>query len=564
MTYYTIEDFDIKKLGSFYQPDRTVFRVFAPDHKQLFLQLDGSIYTMHRNGMCFEIALAGNLEKVTYNYVNDKGVSFKDPFAYLSIGKESIVLDKNKFISNVVTPKENKTKIIYEASVRDFSSDSSYNGKVKSKFLSFTEGNLKIDNYFMIGLDYLKNIGISHLQLMPIFDFDNDKSEYNWGYNPIAYNYVKADYVFDQKDPYAYINELRNTINILHSNDIRVVLDVVFNHVYNAHTNDLEKMLPGRIFRYTQDGKLANGTLCGNEINSEDPFVREYIVLMILRYLQLFDIDGIRMDLMNILDIDTINKIKDTLTIYKKDFLVYGEGWNMGDVLPDYKRATISNYKSMPKVGLFNDKFRDVITSFLCGDESIKHEVKNVLACDPSYLDKEHSINYLECHDGLTFYDRMLAYKPDDDLWLNERRCKLALAMVMLSRGTPFIHMGQEFYRSKSGIENSYNAGDEINRIDWNLRVNNNRICDYFKDLVEIRKEYDVFDKDNVNISFDDYYECLIYKLDNIKIFINPSVNEHVYDDGNQYEVIFDKNGKCEYHMGILKIPACGLLICKE
>lgn len=564
MIYYSSDDFDIKKLGSFYQFDKTTFRVFAPEHKNLFLVIEDDVYEMHKNGMCFEIALGGNLELVRYHYMNEKGIRFKDPFSYLSLGKNSIVLDKSKFISTKVYPGEINSCIIYEASVRDFSSSKSYKGKYKSKFLSLIENNLKIDDYYMIGLDYLKNIGISHLQLMPIFDYDNDFSEYNWGYNPIAYNYLKKDYIYNQDDPYAYINEFRSVVNTLHENNIRVVLDVVFNHVYNVASNDLEKMLPGHFFRKKEDGSLANGTLCGNEINSEDVFVSEYICLMVQRYLELFDIDGIRMDLMNILDINLVNKLKQTMTIYKKDFLVYGEGWNMGDVLADEKRASISNYRKLDNVAMFNDKFRDIITKYLCEDNSVLDDVKKVIAADESYLDSVHSINYVECHDGLTFIDRMKAYKPDDELWLNEARARLAIALVIISRGTPFIHMGQEFYRTKNGIENSYNCGDEINRIDWNLRVTNNRVCDYFKDLVNIRKDNHVFDKKDVNISFTDYYDCLIYRLDNYVILINPTRNDYVYDDGKQYDVIFDNNGKCEYRSGILKIPACSLLICKE
>lgn len=561
---YTINDFNINKLGSFYHHDKTVFRVFAPYYKQLCVVVDGEEYLMHKNGMCFEIALQGDLENARYHYKNENGLTFKDPFSYLSIGNDSIVLDEEKFISEKIYTPEVKSPVVYEINIRDFSSSSSYNGRFKSKFLSLTEANLKIDNYYMIGLDYLKNLGITHVQIMPIFDFDNDHTEYNWGYNPVAYNYLKEDYVYDTDDYYAYINEFRKTVNTLHKNNIKVVLDVVFNHVYHVNSSDLEKMLPGRFFRYRQDGNLANGTLCGNEINSEDVFVKEYICLMVLRYLKLFDIDGIRMDLMNILDIDLVNRLKQTLTIYKKDFLVYGEGWNMGDVLPIEKRASISNYHKLNDVLMFNDKFRDVIIKYLCEDDGVLDDVKKVLCADPSYLDVNHSINYVECHDGYTFYDRMKMYKADDDLWLNERRCRLAMALVMISRGLPFIHMGQEFYRSKHGIENSYNSGDTINKIDWRLRVNNNRVCDYLKDLIELRKENDVFVRKDVHIEFEEYYDCLIYKLDNYKIFINPTRNDHTYDDFSQYDVLFDKNGKCEYRSGILKIEACSLLICKQ
>lgn len=561
--FVDISGFNIKKLGNFYSKSKTVFRVYAPEYDELYLNLGTHQFKMHRKDKCFEIALSGDLELYRYNYSNNKGVSFTDPFAYLCDDNFSYILDKNKFNKEVIqVDRPSIPAVVYECSVRDFSHNDSYPGKYKGKFLAFCETGLKEDDYYVLGVDYLKNLGITHVQLMPVFDFDNDHSDYNWGYNPVAYNYVKKDYVYDQSDAYAYINELRKSVNFLHSNGIRVILDVVFNHVYNVRKNNLGKMLKGRLYRYRNDGSLAEGTMCGNEVRSEDRFVRAYIVEMVQRYVELFDIDGIRMDLMGITDYQTVNLIHDTLRKIKSDFYISGEGWNMGDVLPEEERASINNAYKMPDVLMFNDRFRETIISYVSGNMNVNEDVKQVLMAE-NYLDFSHSLNYIECHDGFTMFDRMQNYMYDEDEWVRRRRCTLGLALVMVARGTPFIHAGQEFLRTKYGIENSYNRGDDINQFDWNLRVYNNTICDYFKDLIAIRKENPDFDDPDAETSVSNYYECLIYRVGSLIIFINPTENEHIYDDGETYLVLHDGETKLNQRRGVISISSYSLVICK-
>ena len=562
MVDYTNKDFDINILGSFYEKDKTIFRVFAPETSKLFLVVNNKEYEMHQRNYYFEIALGGDLQGIKYYYQDDKNIKFKDPFAYYSDEEYSYVLDSNNFINEVITPNKLKDIIIYETSVRDFSCDESFTGENNRKFLALSQKGLKIGEY-SIGFDYLCQIGITHLQLMPIFDFDLDGYEYNWGYNPLAFNYVKKDYVVDNDNPYAYINELRSVVNNLHRNNIRVTLDVVFNHVYHYASFDLDKMLPGHVLRRKADGSLAAGSLCGNEIKSEDPFVREYLTLMSKRYIKLFDIDGIRIDQMGILDYETINRIDEECKKIKHDFIVYGEGWNMGDVLSQDKRAAIINADKMPGIAMFNDYYRDVMVNYVSGNDAIRDDVKNALSGNCNNMNYTQSINYVECHDNNTFFDRMLRYKHDDPIWINVRRCKLALALVMVSRGLPFIHSGQEFLRTKNLVENSYNANETVNRIDWNRRVENNEICNYFSDLAKIRRENPVFISSKVNVSFQDYYDCIIYRLDNMMIIINPCKWDHIYQDGNNYDVIFDINGKANYKSDVLSIPAYSLIICK-
>ena len=563
MVDYSLNDFDINILGSFYEKDKTIFRVFAPETKKLSLVINNKEYLMHQRDYYFEIGLGGNLEGIKYYYLDEDGVSFKDPFAYYSDDKYSYVLDPSKFISEKVNPGKLKDIVIYETSVRDFSCDESYPGKYKRKFLALTEKGLKIGEK-AVGLDYLKQIGITHLQLMPVLDFDLDKADYNWGYNPLAFNYVKKDYVVEDNNPYAYINELRKTVNVLHENGIRVNLDVVFNHVYYNVKCDLDKMLKGHFLRTMSDGSLAAGSLCGNEIKSEDPFVREYLVEMTRRYIRLFDIDGIRIDQMGILDYETVNKIDEETKKIKRDFIVYGEGWNMGDVLPEEQRAAIINADKMLGVAMFNDYYRDVIINYISGNDAIRNDVKNALSGNCNHMNYSQSINYVECHDNNTFFDRMIRYKHEDPIWVNVRRCKLALALVMVSRGLAFIHSGQEFLRTKNLVENSYNADETINKIDWNRRVENDEFCKYFMELSQIRKQNPVFISSNTNVRFEDYYDCIIYRLDDMMIIINPCKWDHTYQDGNNYHVIFDINGKADYNSDILSIPAYSLIICRS
>jgi pullulanase len=563
MREYSEADFDIRSLGCFYTPEKTVFRIFAPDYGRMDLVIGPHSYEMHKKGLCFEIAFSGDLELRRYHYESDN-VRFKDPFSYLSINDESLVLNEKKFISARIVPHEYQSPIIYECSVRDFSSDPSFPGSYRKKFLAFTQRGLKSEEGESVGLDYLRQLGITHLQLLPVFDFDDDKGEYNWGYNPVAYNYVKSAYVNDVNDPYAFINELRHTVNVLHENDIRVVLDVVFNHVYRYRFFDLGKMLAGRLYRHKADGTLAMGTMCGNEIKSEDPFVRAYIVEMIERYLHLFDIDGVRMDLMGISDYETVNLIYQPLSAKKKDFLVYGEGWNMGDALDESERASINNVEKMPHIYMFNDHFRETIIHYVSGNDMIEEEVCKVLGGDEEYLDAYHSLNYVECHDDYTFFDRMMIFKSEDHDHIIGRRARLAMALVMIAKGIPFIHAGQEFFRTKKGIRNSYNSPDEINAIDWARKDRNLSTCEYLRDLIQIRKLYPSFSDPEDRYIFEHRGGCLICRNSQLVIYINQDDSEVLLENENIAAVVFDGQRKCFKDTSTVSVPPFCVVICQS
>ena len=557
MSRYNTDDFNIDRLGCFYHPKQTLFSVFAPDYEQMNLFIDGQKIEMEKKGFCFELTLKGNFECARYHYETREGIRFADPFAYLNLNGESYVLDERKFIHKIIPVVKQKATVLYECSVRDFSSDSSYPGRYRGKFLAFTETGLKTPHGLSAGLDYLKELGISHLQLMPVFDFDLDKSHYNWGYNPRAYNHVSPDYVVDRNDPYAYVNELREAVNVLHAAGIKVNLDVVFNHVYRYREFDLGKMLKGRCYRRREDGKLAEGTFCGNEIASEDIFMRAYIAKMVERYVKLFDIDGIRMDLMGISDIETVNLIGEKMNELKEGFMVYGEGWNMGDVLPEKRRASIQNAGKMPKIAMFNDYYRDILIHYISGNTMIGEDVRRSIKADPSYLGASQSINYVECHDDYTFYDRMMIYKSEDSQEVNCLRCLMAMAIILCSKGIPFIHMGEEFFRTKKGVKNSYNAGDLINKIDWKRRERFDGGCRYLKDLISIRNRYPELSNPHISVSFEENEGgVMICKTGRLTIFINQGENEKVFRDEKLHRIIFDgEKAVSEVHSAIAVSP---------
>lgn len=552
---------DVKTLGSFVSFNKTTFRLYAPLAKEAVVVIDGHKKKMVYLGKgIYEHSERWNLEKHTYHYevLRDKWYSFSDPFSYNDKNDdESYVIDVNKLRKEKVIPCENKALCIYETSVRDFSSEGHY-FKYPKKFLGLTEDNLSLDGK-PIGLAYLKELGISHVQLMPVFSFDLDKSEYNWGYNPKSYNVLERSY-FVSSDPYKQIAEFKEMVNTLHKNDLKVNLDVVFNHVYKAQKFSLGKMLPYYPYRYV-DTKMANGTYCGSEIRSEAPFMREYLKLMCERYIEIFDIDGLRFDLMGILDYQTINEIKDVCTSLKKDFLVYGEGWDMGDVLDTSFRAKKENAPLMKDVAFFNDSFRELLrgsniddfSGFIFGDESKKDKVKDALNHSASLgYEVNQSINYVECHDNYTIFDKIDKLEISDTEKI--QMAKFALGLVVLSKGLPFVHSGEEFLRTKKGIDNSYNLPDSVNALSWARKNEYLEVVDYFKNLLKVKNKVINYYSKDMEIS--DFYEMLVARMGELAIFINPTAYEYYYEDEHEYLILLDENGdnmeiKCKgFHIG--------------
>ena len=399
--------------------------------------------------------------------------------------------------------------VIYELHIRDYTIDPVIKNPLKGKFLGLLE-NCKTPDGHPTGIQYLKELGVTHIQLQPIYDFgsvdelDPDRL-YNWGYDPVQYNVPEGWYSTDPNDPYKRINELRQLIDEIHGAGMRVTMDVVYNHVYDSNTFSLGKLVPGYFFRYDERGIVTNVSGCGNDVASEKRMCRKFILDSIRYWVRNFNLDGFRFDLMGLLDVDTMNEALMIVKNADPNGIVYGEGWNMPANIPEETRANMNNYALMPNIGFFNDKFRDLLKGsqwnktlgFASGGKTSYLDILYLVtgSCIDNYLfdSPNQSINYVECHDNYTYRDFVTSVNPNMSEEVMKDYAKLALSMVLISQGVPFIHAGQEFFRTKQGVENSYKSPDSINTVYWSLADENWDMVEMVKDLISIRKEYNIF-----------------------------------------------------------------------
>ncbi|MGN0779735.1 MAG: alpha-amylase family glycosyl hydrolase [Aristaeellaceae bacterium] len=575
-TFEKEHPYDIHHLGAFYTKAQTEFFCYAPTHATLYLVLEGIKMKMLKTKSTFSLRVSGDLEGFRYHYETADGLAFTDPFSYNDTcdGKDSFVLDVKKLRLPRVMPAPRKDlydTCIYETSVRDFSADPNAGFRHPGKFLAFTETGLKI-NGKSVGLDYLAELGISHVQLMPVLRFDRNGYSYNWGYNPVSYNVLHAEYGVGH-GPYDLPLEFRSLVDALHSRDLRVTLDVVFNHVFNVQKNALGRMIPYYCFRYYPDGRLGNGSYCGNEVRTEAPFIRDMLMEMCRRYIEIFDIDGIRFDLMGLIDVQTISSIRDACLRLKPDFLLYGEGWNMGELLPEVFRCHTGNADKIRGVAFFNAFFRDTMRGsnsdikrlgYVEDNDALRNNVKIALA--GSYgigLNPSQSINYIECHDNLTMYDKLRLSTPTLDKQTLMEKTRMSLALIVLAKGIPYLHSGQEFLRSKKMIDNTYNRSDEINQLYWERRDKYSTLCDSLCALLKLRRAHSVFTDETITGKFIDYYEVLIDQLGDYKVFINPCIFDHLYQDTNTYELLYDGRQLVSKETKVVSLPKYSVVVAR-
>lgn len=537
--------YDGDDLGNRYTKEGTSFKVWAPLSTGVILKVirkeEESLYPMKRGlkGV-YHCYVEGDLEGAHYFYlikhVGNYEISM-DPYAYSASanGRTNIIVDLDKvpMTPSTLPPLKRKTDaIIYETSVRDFSMSSTSGMTHKGKFLAFTECNTSTDSGNPTGLDYLSCLGITHLQLMPVNDFatvdeSNVHELYNWGYDPAQYNVTEGSYVTNPNDGYKRIKEAQQMVEALHSRGMRVVLDVVYNHMHDVNFNALEKTVPHYFFRRNQDGSLSNGSWCGNDLNTTAKMCRKYILDMCKRWQVLYGIDGYRFDLMGLIDIDTMKLIDAQAKAIDPSFIVYGEGWNMATALLEEKRTTIQNNRKTPQLGFFNDFFRDTLRGtnqmeskgYFSGDTYKTNDAIRAMCQFDMFDNIGQSINYVECHDNATCYDKLRRSNYDESKDIRKKRLRLMLAAVILSQGVPFIHSGQEFFRTKNGQPNTYNAGDQVNALDWNRKDMEIDTVQLVQFLIRLRKEnpcfrYDTYEKIRENVQLDNIEHRMIqYKL---------------------------------------------------
>ena len=417
--------------------------------------------------------------------------------------------------------------IIYEGSVRDFTMDESSGVFHNGKFLGLTEANTT--NHFgeATALDYISGLGVTHVQILPAFDFEtvdekNQKAQYNWGYDPDNYNVPEGSYAVSPYDGAVRIQEMKQMVLALHSRGIGVIMDVVFNHTYRRDDSNLQKIVPGYYYRSDETG-YTNGSGCGNEVASDRPMVQKLIVDSLIYWAKEYHIDGFRFDLMGVLDIDTMNVIAERLKEIRPDIYLYGEGWNGGpSSLAEEKRAFKASAKKMPGIGMFNDDIRDTIKGSVFYDDhlgfvnggthlenALRYGITGAVAhpqvdydaygSKPWAKEPGQSINYVSCHDNYTLWDKLSVSCPEASEEKKKAMNRLCAAIVFTSQGVPFIQAGEEFLRSKplpekkGFAENSYNMPDAVNSIKWDNIHEYPDMIAYYKGLMALRKAHPVF-----------------------------------------------------------------------
>ncbi|ALC82056.1 MULTISPECIES: type I pullulanase [Bacillus] len=509
-----------EKLGCIYHASKSIFRLWAPTATASKVRLKNTateeefIFPMIRKDRgVFEAVVSRNIEGWEYLYevcVNLQWNLTVDPYAeaVTANGKEGIVIDPQKTAvtrHNPVILKHPTDAIIYETHIRDFSIHPNSGISNNGKYLAFTEYETTNNEGYSTGVAYVKEIGVTHIELLPFNDFggvdENNPSEsYNWGYNPIHFNAPEGSYATNPEDPYNRIIELKKAIQALHKKGLGVIMDVVYNHVYDHLKSPFELTVPGYYFRYDENGTPSNGTGVGNDIASERLMARRYIIDSIEHWVKEYDVDGLRFDLMGILDIETMMQIKKRLNEVKPGMLIFGEGWNLATPLADHEKAIITNSHKLEGIGFFNDKFRDSVKGSTFSLQDRGFALGNSRKIDPlkqeiagKGIPSTQSVNYVESHDNHTFWDKMAKACSEENDQTKRLRQRLALSIVLLSPGIPFIHSGQEFYRTKFGHENSYCAGDGVNQIDWDKRAAFHEDISYFKKMAALRKQHPAF-----------------------------------------------------------------------
>jgi pullulanase, type I len=408
--------------------------------------------------------------------------------------------------------------IIYEMHHRDFSIDPSSGLVNKGKFLALTEQK---------AIRHLKELGINAVHILPSFDFasideaNTTTPQYNWGYDPQNYNVPEGSYSFDAEQPTRRILEFKQMVQALHKAGIRVILDVVYNHTFDIEGGNFDRTFPMAYYRYTADGKPSNGSGCGNETASEKPLMRQFMLESMKYWADEYHIDGFRVDLMGIHDIETMNLIRKELSSIDPNIFIYGEGWTAGTcAYPTEKLALKAHIKQMPGIAAFSDEIRDALrgpfsdekqASFLGGiagfEESIKAGIAGMIAHpqvdytkvnytkEPWANEPTQMIAYVSCHDDMCLVDRLKASIPEAAYDMEEviRLDQLAQTVVFTSQGIPFMLSGEEMLRDKKGVHNSFNSPDEINHLDWNNLKKYPQVFAYYKGLIQMRKAHPAF-----------------------------------------------------------------------
>lgn len=529
-----------------YSKESTLFKLWSPKADEVILRLfkfgnDSkalSIYKFSKtNDGIWHKKIDGDLNGTYYTYqvkIKNQWLT-ETPGIYAKAvgvnGNRAMVLDMNstnpKAWKNDKGPVLNHPNeaIIYELHIRDMTIHPKSGSSSPGSYLGLAEEGTKGPKNISTGIDHLKELGITHVHLLPTFDhYSIDETnlntpQFNWGYNPRNYNVPKGSFSSNPFNAEVRIKEFKQMVKTFHDNGIGIIMDVVYNHTGKTIESNFNQEVPDYYYRQWEDGSYADAAACGNETASERTMMQKFIIESVIYWTTEYHIDGFRFDLMGIHDIETMNKIADAVKKTNPDALLYGEGWTANDSpLPEAKKALKKHMQQLPKIAAFSDEIRDGIkgsvfddesTGFVSGatntEESIKFGIVGAIqhpqldynnvnySNTPWTQEPWQAINYVSCHDNHTLLDKLKISRPEADLEELIDMHKLANAIVLTAQGTPFLHAGVEMLRTKNFEHNSYNLPDSINQINWNWKIQHAEVFEYYKNLILLRKTHPAF-----------------------------------------------------------------------
>ena len=539
------------ELGAIYSKEKTTFKVWSPVSTNIELRVynTGTPEKITINGKNVSLSGGDNAYKsypmtkgekgvwsvtlnedlegkyYTYSVTNSayKGYEIVDPYAKSAgiNGLRGMVVDFNKTNpegwDNVnVIDYNSQSLTVYECHIADLTSSSTWNGDSdKSKTYqgfyqegtSYTSGNTTVKT----GFDHIKELGVNAVQLLPIFDQANDERletrTFNWGYNPLNYNVLEGSYSSNPYDGYVRIKEFKELVKAYNEAGINIIMDVVYNHVNSLAKSNFDVLMPNYYFRYS-NGSISNGSGCGNETASDMQMFRKFMIDSTEFLASEYKLSGFRFDLMGLHDYETMNLLTKNLhDNVNSNITIYGEPWTGGTTaLAQNLQATQSNLSKFEGFGCFNDKLRDALIKGGLSAKTDKGWVtetkktsstsdiisgligsQTVLGNDPY-----KTVNYVTCHDNYTLYDRIKASGITDEETIRNMAL-LANSVVFTSQGITFMLSGEEFLRTKSGNNNSYNASYKINELDYSLKVKNIDVFNNYKKLISLKQNSNLF-----------------------------------------------------------------------
>lgn len=518
------------RLGVQYTPEQSVFRVHATcDGLELCLVHPGTrqfhrvpMDLVDRTDAIWQTTVEGDLRGWAYSYevVREKHRlgGILDPWA-------TLVRDNEAFIEAEDTPVaprpalEPKDAVIYELHVRDFtrSRSSGVNANWAGRYLGLTEKCTRLpETEVRTGLDHIVDLGVNVVQLMPVHSFSLPYNPvYEWGYMPNDFNAPHAGYA-SSVELEAPIREMKQMVSALHQAGLRVTLDVVYNHTAESWARvesgrpismklrNMMALAPRSYYRFTEDGTPWNGSACGNEFASETAIGRHYIRESCRYWVERFGIDGFRFDLMGLIDDETMELIAHDLHAIDPTIMVYGEPWAAGHTPIEINSKGKQRSRGW---GVFNDELRDALRGqvfdlndpgFLTAGTDVDRLRPGIRGSVDSFADSPvEAINYIECHDNHTLVDRLRETMTKVQRPFTEETLLtmsgLGIIAIMTAQGVPFVHSGQEFGRSKGGHDNTYNLGDYVNNIDWQIKAQNHRLYRHYREAIALRSAHPMF-----------------------------------------------------------------------